>query len=158
MHPHAKLLEAFYTGFAARDHAAMAACYHDRIVFNDPVFPHLEGPRAGAMWRMLCERGKDLELVFSGIEADDARGKAHWEADYTFAATGRKVHNVIDATFRFEDGKIIEHTDVFDFDAWAKMAIGTPALLLGWTGLIQRGVRSSAGKQLDRFMAKRGIG
>ena len=39
-------------------------------------------------------------------------GRAHWEADYTFSSTGRKVHNVIDATFEFEGGLIRAHRDM----------------------------------------------
>lgn len=61
------------------------------------------------MWQMLCERGKDLDITVSGIHADAHRGKAHWEARYAFSATGRKVHNKIDATFQFADGKILKH-------------------------------------------------
>ena len=46
-----------------------------------------------------------------------AKGSAHWEADYTFSATKRKVHNVVDARFELRDGLIVKHTDVFDFGA-----------------------------------------
>jgi hypothetical protein len=106
------------------------------------------------MWRMLTERGADLEIVFSGIEADDTRGKAHWEATYTFSATGRKVHNVIDATFRFEDGLIREHQDVFDFYAWTRMALGPMGVLLGWSGFLQNKVRDQAETGLQKWESK----
>jgi len=106
------------------------------------------------MWRMLCELGTDLRIVSSGIEADDATGRAHWEADYTFSATGRKVHNVIDATFRFKDGKIVEHVDSFPFYRWTRMALGPMGVLLGWTPLVQGQVRKQARKQLDRYLAR----
>ncbi len=158
MHPNAQLLTDFYTAFSKRDHEAMGACYGDAARFGDPVFQDLSAAQARAMWRMLCERGADLEIVFSGIEADDATGKAHWEADYTFSATGRKVHNVIDATFAFEDGKIVRHQDVFDFWAWTRMALGVPGVLLGWTPIIQGKVRGQAGDQLKKFMAKHELG
>ncbi len=132
----------------------MAACYHARVTFSDPVFPKLEGARAGAMWRMLCKRAADLEIVASDIAADGATGRAHWEARYTFAATGRKVHNVIDATFRFEDGLIVEHRDVFDFWRWSRMAIGPAGVLLGWTPILRGAVRGQAKKALDAFVTK----
>jgi len=152
---HEALIETFYEAFTRRDAETMASCYHDDVVFSDPVFPDLKGWRAGAMWRMLCERGKDLELTYSGISASGDTGRAHWEADYTFSATGRKVHNVIDASFRFADGKIIEHTDVFDLWAWTRQALGAPGVLLGWTPIIQGKVRGQAAKGLDQYIASR---
>ena len=100
MHPNEALITRFYEAFAARDPEAMAACYHDDVRFSDEVFPDLRGPRAGAMWRMLCEAAEDLVVTFSDVEADDRTGAARWEAVYTFAATGRKVHNRIRARFR----------------------------------------------------------
>ena len=38
---------------------------------------------------------------------DDRGGSAHWEAWYTFSATGRKVHNVVEANFEFADGRVL---------------------------------------------------
>ena len=55
-----------------------------------------------------------VEISFSGIEADDKTGRAHWEAIYNFSETGRRVHNKIDARFEFRDDKIIRHADTFD--------------------------------------------
>ncbi len=68
----------------------MASCYRDDASFSDPAFADLEGWNIGAMWRMLCERGKDLELIFQDVEANDTTGSAHWEADYTFSVTSRQ--------------------------------------------------------------------
>ncbi len=153
-HPNAELIERFYAAFAAKDPETMAGCYAPNVSFSDPVFPNLRGEEAGDMWRMLVARGKDLRLEYSGIEADDASGRAHWEAWYTFSATGRKVHNVIDARFVFEDGAIVEHHDSFDFGRWSRQAIGLPAILLGWTGLIRSKVQKTAGDGLAHFRAK----
>ena len=157
MHEHAELITRFYTAFQDRDGAAMAACYHPDARFTDPVFPELCGWRIGAMWRMLTERGKDLRLEFSGVEADDASGEAHWEARYTFSGTGRKVHNVIDARFTFRDGLIATHDDRFDFYRWSKQALGPLGLLLGWTASVQGKVQGKAAKGLEDFIEKRGI-
>lgn len=158
MHANEEIIQRFYEAFARRDHETMASLYHPRIRFSDPVFPNLEGPAAGAMWRMLCERGTDLVIRHSQIRATDSEGSAHWDADYTFSATGRMVHNSIDAKFRFEGGKIIEHTDTFDLWAWSRMALGTAGVLLGWSPIVRNKVRGQAGTQLRRFMEKHGIG
>lgn len=151
-HPHAALVQRFYDAFAARDAKAMGACYHNAVVFSDPVFPHLEGERARGMWAMLCARGKDLRVEASGISGDDAGARAHWDAYYTFSATGRKVVNRIDATFELRDGLIVRHTDVFDFWTWSRQALGTPGLLLGWTPMLKNKVRAQAAKGLDAWM------
>ncbi|MEM9193632.1 MAG: nuclear transport factor 2 family protein, partial [Myxococcota bacterium] len=96
----------------------------------------------------------DLRVEYSGIEADDQGGKAHWEAWYTFGATGRKVHNIIDATFAFREGKISRHQDTFGFYRWSRQALGAPGILLGWTPVIRNKVQSTAAKQLHRFLER----
>jgi ketosteroid isomerase-like protein len=155
MHPHAACIRDFYAAFGRRDAEGMIACYAPDVVFSDPVFPALRGDEARAMWRMLCARGKDLRVEASGIEADDASGKAHWEAWYTFSGTGQKVHNVIDATFSFEGGKIARHTDAFDLRRWAGMALGWKGKLLGWLPPMQGAVRKKADAGLRAFMNQR---
>lgn len=152
MHPNAALIERFYAAFAARDAAGMQACYHPEIVFEDPAFGELRGAEAGAMWAMLCERGRDLQVTASDIEANDERGRAHWEARYTFGQTGRPVHNRIDAEFAFRDGLIVRHTDRFDFWTWARQALGPAGLVLGWTPVVQKKVRSTARRSLQKYM------
>lgn len=153
-HPNAELIEKFYTAFQKRDGAAMAACYAPDVKFADEVFPDLEGDRAGGMWKMLCSRAADLRVEFRDVQANDTEGSAHWDAYYTFTATGRKVVNRIDAKFKFKDGLIREHRDSFDFYAWARQALGPMGLLLGWTPMVKNKVRRTAAGNLDKFMAK----
>ena len=152
-HPHADLLDRFYDAFARRDGDVMAACYHPDVHFQDEVFD-LRGPRAGAMWRMLCARGEDLVVDASDIEADADTGSARWVATYTFTQTGRLVRNEIEAAFTFEDGLIRTHRDRFDVWAWSRQALGVPGLLLGWTPFLRRTVQQRAARQLDRYIEK----
>jgi hypothetical protein len=105
------------------------------------------------MWRMLCKRGLDLELTHSDVHADGDRGSAHWVAEYTFSGTNRHVRNEIDASFRFEDGLIAEHTDEFDLWAWTRQALGPIGLLAGWSPPVQNRVRDQARENLRQFMA-----
>ena len=83
MHRNAELIEKFYRAFQRRDAATMTSCYHPQVQFSDPVFTDLQGARAGAMWRMLTERGKDLKVEFRDVQADETTGTAHWEAWFT---------------------------------------------------------------------------
>jgi len=154
VHPNEALIERFYRAFQVRDAATMGACYHPEIVFSDPAFPELRGREAGAMWTMLCARAKDLDLEFGAVQADDARGSAHWEPRYTFSPTGRRVHNVIDATFEFRDGLIVHHVDRFAFWRWARQALGATGWLLGWTPMVRDRVRLEARRGLDAFLQK----
>jgi ketosteroid isomerase-like protein len=153
MHPNEDLIQRFYSAFQRRDASAMAACYHPDVTFSDPAFPELKGDRARGMWAMFCERGADLEITFGDVRADDLAGSAHWEADYTFSATGKKVHNAIDARFEFRDGLIVRHEDTFDFRRWAAQALGVPGKLLGGTGFLRRKVQGLGAKALDEYLA-----
>jgi ketosteroid isomerase-like protein len=152
-HPHAALIARFYDAFQRRDAAAMAACYHRDVHFTDEVFPDLRGPQAGAMWAMLCARGKDLRVEPSAITADDAQGRARWDAWYTFSGSGRPVHNIIQAEFGFRDGLIVRHVDRFDFQRWARQALGVSGLVLGGTRFMRRKVQSTAARSLAAWMA-----
>lgn len=148
------LLTKFYKAFQDKDSKTMGECYHADIIFEDPAFGVLKGARASKMWEMLCISGKDMTLEFSGISANEQTGKAHWEAYYTFSATGKKIHNIIDAEFEFKDGKIIKHTDSFNFKGWSKQAFGFVGTLIGGTTFFQNKLKSKTNSLLDKHIAK----
>ena len=150
-HPNVALIEGLYAAFARRDAAAMSACYAPDAHFSDSVFD-VRGQEVGAMWAMLCERGKDLTLEWRDARADGAQGSAHWEPRYTFSATRRPVHNVIDATFEFRGGRIVRHVDDFDLWRWSRMALGAKGTLLGWTPFVRKQIRAQARRGLDAWM------
>lgn len=136
----------------------MAACYTPDAEFHDPVFTNLSGWRVGAMWRMLCERATDLRIQVDNVRVAADTGAATWQAWYTFTQTGRPVHNRVDASFQFEDGRIRRHIDVFDLHAWTRQALGLKGLLLGWTPMAQRAIRAQAARSLDVFCEKNRLG
>lgn len=150
MHANARTLHRFYDAFGQRDAAAMARCYAPDAQFNDPVFD-LQGAAIGAMWHMLCSQAQSLRIEATGIDADERTGRAHWQAWYPFSATGRAVHNEIDAAFEFRNGLIVRHRDRFDFWRWSRQALGLPGLALGWTPLLRRQVRARAARSLSAF-------
>ena len=49
---------------------------------------------------------------------------------------------------------IATHHDRFNFWAWARQALGTPGLLLGWSPSLKRKVRSTAAGNLKKFLAQ----
>jgi hypothetical protein len=147
-------IEKLYTCFQQKDWPGMQSCYHDRARFSDPVFQHLQAKEVRAMWHMLVLSGKDLTVSFGDVQADEVKGSCHWEATYTFSRSGRRVHNVIEATFGFADGKIILHHDQFNFWRWAGMALGWPGKLMGWSAVVQEKVRGTAQNSLSAFISE----
>jgi ketosteroid isomerase-like protein len=155
--PPKDLIEQFYGAFAECDGRRMAACYAPVASFSDPVFGALDAREAGGMWRMLTGQATDLRIELLDHQADGDRGSAHWRAHYTFSQTGNPVVNDVHASFRFaEDGLIVEHVDVFDFYRWARQALGTRGLLLGWTPFVRSAVRGRARASLEQFLAQEG--
>ncbi len=133
----------------------MQSCYADNAVFNDEVFTDLNAEEVRAMWEMFCVKGKDMQISFSDAVTDGETGSAHWIAHYTFSKTGKKVVNRIKAHFVFADGKIIKHTDQFDFYHWARQALGITGKILGWTSFLREKVKREAMKNLKAYMAGR---
>ncbi|RZN79412.1 MAG: nuclear transport factor 2 family protein [Winogradskyella sp.] len=151
-----KIVTTFYAAFANLDAEAMANCYHEDIVFEDPGFGTLHGEHASNMWRMLCasQKGKDFKVTFSNIETNKNTGSAKWEAKYNFSKTGRKVHNKISAEFQFKDGLIIKHVDTFNLHKWASQAFGFKGKLIGGTSFFKKKLQKQTNSLLDRFEAK----
>ena len=150
-----ELVSKFYEAFANSDSRAMAECYHENIMFKDPAFGQLKGERAGKMWEMLLSRAKgELKVEFSDISADEETGNALWVATYFYGPKKRKVINHVSASFKFKEGKIIEHVDDFDTWKWSKQAIGLPGYLLGWSGFMKNKIQKTTNGLLDKFMSK----
>lgn len=158
MHPNTQTIEAFYTCFQNLDSDGMKKCYHTDVQFSDPAFPSLQGKEVGGMWAMLMENLKKSKggwrCEVNNISASETEGSCRWEAHYTFSASGRKVHNIIEARFQFRDGLIVRHTDAFDFYRWARMAFGLKGILLGWAPFFKTKVQSTVKGRLTKFMSR----
>ncbi|MES2387944.1 MAG: nuclear transport factor 2 family protein [Bacteroidota bacterium] len=154
MNPNEALILRFYTCFQNKDYYGMQASYAENATFTDDVFIDLNAAQARAMWEMLIKSGKDLSLEFSNIHADGRVVRAQWTATYTFSRTGNKVINKITSEFVIANGKIVKHTDSFNFYTWAKQAFGITGLLLGATSYFRNKIRRTALENLAIFMAK----
>ncbi len=135
----------------------MVDCYHDTIIFEDPAFGVLKGEEAKNMWRMLCktQKGKNFKVIASNFESTSQAGKARWEAFYTFSKTGRKVHNVVNASFKIKNGKIISHVDSFNLYRWSKQALGFKGFLMGWTPFFKKQLNAQTTYLLREFQKKK---
>lgn len=155
MNTNEQLIHHFYTSFQRKDIQAMQDCYAENAQFNDPVFTNLNATEVRSMWAMLVKNGKDMRLEFKNIKANDNGATAEWDAWYTFSKTGNKVHNQIKASFMIENGKIVRHTDHFNFYKWASQALGITGKLLGWTSFLRNKISSTARKNLETFMTRK---
>ena len=155
MNENEQLIDRFYKSFQDKNYPEMQKCYSDDATFSDEVFQNLNSAQVRAMWEMLISRGKDLQIRFQNVSADEKRGSCEWTADYTFSQTGRKVENKIKANFEFENGKIVKHLDSFDFYKWSKQALGLSGILLGRTSFFKTKVQKTAMKSLTDFMNKK---
>ena len=73
------------------------------------------------MWRLVCSRG--VKVVYGAIRTEGSEVKGHWVFDYKFRGK-RPVHNIMDSTFAFRDGKISSHRDEGNLWSWSKQAMG----------------------------------
>jgi ketosteroid isomerase-like protein len=157
MNRNEETMRRFYHAFQQLDAATMQQCYAGKVIFYDPVFEDLVDDEVRLMWEMLCTRAQDLSVSFTNITADEEYGNCDWEAHYRFARTGRKVINKVRAHMRFENGKIVEHSDQFKLSSWCSQALGLSGVLFGGMGWFQRRVRKSAQRALyDYILKKRG--
>jgi ketosteroid isomerase-like protein len=139
-------LVRFYDALARRDADTMAAMYAPDARFEDAVF-RLRGEEIGRMWRTLLGRAKEFSVTYTIAQAAADRGAVEWTARYLFGGR-RPVVNVILSELRFENGRIAEQKDDFDFRRWAAQALGTPGRLFGRFGWFRRAVSKKARRGL----------
>lgn len=151
-----ELIEKFYTSFTKGNAKGMTAFYHENVVFQDPVFRTLKGDRAFKMWQMLLSgKTEPAKINFNNVEANIENGSANWTAAYHYGEKKRKVINNVQASFKFKDGKIIEHKDSFNLWKWTQQALGTTGYLLGWTPFMKNKIQKMTNNKLDSFIGKK---
>ncbi|MCB0806121.1 MAG: nuclear transport factor 2 family protein [Bacteroidales bacterium] len=149
------LIQKFYTAFSHFNLDGMVSCYHEDVEFHDPAFGTLKGERAMAMWAMFMSRKEVIrEIRFSNVQAGAEMGSADWVAEYVYGPKKRKVVNRVHAEFRFQDGKIIHHSDRFDLWKWSRQALGPVGYLLGWSSFLQRKIQAETNRRLDASIEK----
>jgi ketosteroid isomerase-like protein len=122
MRTNEQLIERLFTSLDRGDFQSVADCYRDDAEFRDIAFDLKGKGNIAAMWHLVCS--KQTKVSFCDIKDDDFSGTAHWEALYQFSRTNQLVHNEIDSTFTFRDGKILVHRDQCDRWLWARQALG----------------------------------
>ncbi len=146
-----ELIETFYSALNNHDVDTMISCYHEDVVFKDPIFGELKGDKAKKVWYWLCENGEDLRAKFSDIKINNQKGAVYWEARYTFGDRKRPVLNRVNSTFEFEDGKIIKHIDNFSLHRWASQAMGWKGKVVGGTSYFRKKLQHRSNRLLDKF-------
>ena len=157
MNSNKQLIETFYTGFQQLNADKMNDCYSEDIVFFDPVFGLLRGQEVKCMWQMLCKNATNFSLTYGNIiKLDEEYCTCDWVATYTLSVNGKTIVNKIKANMRFENGKIVEHSDAFSVHNWSKQAFGLVGVLFGWNSLFQNKIKNKAKQNLLEFIKAKG--
>lgn len=155
MNQHEELIHTFYSAFKERNFRVMQESYADNATFSDPVFQDLKAEQVRAMWEMFLTKSDSLTVDFGNVELVGEMVTASWTARYTLSSTGRPVENNIRAIFKIKNGKILRHTDSFNFYSWTRQALGLKGTLLGWTPLVKNKIRRTAMTSLLTFMRRK---
>lgn len=116
----AETVTRFYKAMQSGDYETIMSLYHPDAEFSDPAFPGIKGSKLEGMWKLITNAKPDIK--FRDVEVQkDGSVTGHWDADYELIK-GNPIHNSIDSKFEFKDGKIIKHTDSFNFSKWADQA------------------------------------
>lgn len=153
---HKEVIEKFYTSFSNGNSKEMIACYHDRVIFEDPVFGRLKGERVFEMWNMLLSnKSNDTTITFNNVEIVENTGRANWIATYKYGPKKRPVINNVSAYFEFKQGKIIKHVDSFDVWKWTRQALGISGYIMGWTPMMMKKIQKTTHKRLDDYISSK---
>jgi len=154
MTPAEETVQQLYESIKRGDAAAAAECYCDAAAYQDIAFDLKGKDNIAAMWRLVCSRG--VRIKYKDIRTEGSEVKGHWVFDYHFSKTGNTVHNVIDSTFFFRDGKILVHHDHASRWKWAKQALGFPkdVVVTVFPFVLHR----QALKELEEFREKERLG
>ncbi len=149
MTPEEETVRKVYESIQRHDAASAAECYREDASYRDLAFDLKGKPLIAAMWRLVCS--SDVKVTYRDIRTEGSEVKGHWEFDYKYHRVN-PVHNEMDSTFVFRDGKILVHHDEASRFDWAKQALGKPtgALVTVFPFIL----RLMAKKELDKFMAE----
>ncbi|KAG9050145.1 hypothetical protein FS837_007444 [Tulasnella sp. UAMH 9824] len=151
------VVRSYFQAYAQLDYRLMAMHTTDEFVFEDPVFPHLEGDFARAMFKMFIQGAPKSGAKFTILDVSETTTdpnvvNAKYRAEYNF--NGRPVTNEITSVLTVEDGKVCKQVDSFDFPGWAAQTGGFMGWLLGGTSFAQSATRDKAKNRLEAFMKK----
>ena len=140
-------VRAFFDAYSKGDPEAMNRKLAPSTVYEDPVFPHLEGPQVSKMWKVVAGGSTKVQAELNTLKATDSSVSVDWVANYKFL--GAPIQNHIHSTFQLDpDGKITSQKDTFDWRAWGNQT-PFPANLLLRTSLGQSLVQSLLGLQIS---------
>ncbi|MCF6348597.1 MAG: nuclear transport factor 2 family protein [Flavobacteriaceae bacterium] len=148
-----EVLQNYYNAFQNLELDKMSNYYHADIEFYDHAFGTLNKNELEAMWSMLFNKAfKDLTLEISDIKIVDKKGFAHVECCYIYSLTNRKVHNIIDTTIDFKEGKIIKQVDIFSLKRWAAQSLGWKQSFFAGTTFFKKRLQKQTRTALDKYL------
>jgi hypothetical protein len=104
MHPNEELITKFYSAFQSKMETQWQIPTSPMQCFRILSFKFKRERSRRYVAYVSRKRTKSFDSFFN-VKADDMKGSADWEADYSFSKTGRMVYNKIHAEFTFQDRK-----------------------------------------------------
>ena len=138
----------FYDAFSVANIDVLKQLYDKKLIFNDNIFVNLDYNETISMWSSLLVGNKNMSIKYEIKKYSEKYVEVEWIADYLFTSTNRNVKNIILAKMEIDQGKIINHTDNFDFYKWSQMAFGITGVLIGWTSFFKNKVRTETYNKL----------
>lgn len=114
----------FYDAWTRHDFATEEALYAPDVKWKDTLTSFDDREGTVGMWRALAAADPNAKFSYEITGASGDTVTVAWHADYHLF--GNPVHNDVAATLVIRDGQIVEHTDDYSWDRWARQVF--PAL------------------------------
>lgn len=147
MSKEAQIVKEFYKALSKGDYQKVNSLYHDDAKYRDEIFD-LRGKEINALWYTATRPEMNLIAHCKSLKVDGDRVTTDWNISYTIDTLNRKVELDETGVFQFQDGKIINHKDSYDFWSWCAQSLGFIGKALGWSQWLKNRVRNQAKKSV----------
>jgi limonene-1,2-epoxide hydrolase len=142
-----EIVKEFYKALDSGDYRTVNEFYHKNAHYKDEIFD-FKGLEIHALWYTATLPDMELSAELESIREEEDAIYTEWVMSYTLDIIKRRIRLKEKGKFTFQEGKIIEHTDKYDFWTWCIQAFGIIGRALGWSNWLQNRVRSQAKKSV----------
>ena len=142
-----ELVKQFYHALDKGDYKSVIDLYHAKAIYRDELFD-LQGLEIHALWYRATRPEMNFSAKLESIREEGDVIKTDWEIGYTLDVIKRRIKLKEIGTFKFEDDKIIEHTDEYDFWSWCTQVLGPIGRVFGWSNWLKSRARYQARKSV----------
>ncbi len=142
-----ELVKDYYQALNNGDYKKLSKLYHKKASYNDPIFS-FQGKEILALWYTSTRPEMNMKAVIHAIEEEKDVVKTEWTVSYTIPTLKKRISLNEIGVFRFEENKIIAHSDDYSFYDWCKQAFGLIGVVFGWSNWLKQKVQRQARKSV----------